>query len=1350
MSSALVAFPFDHVIITFPDVRVAEAAAAGPLRQWQATSAYATTTKFTATADPYGARVGSGGGTAAALLLAQRDSNQNADSTTNTSTTPHSLSETVLILHAGGAASRCPTQMCLGKAWTSLPTTAAVVASTTALMTTDTATTKNTATTDIQTPLHLWLQMCARLFQGIPQGTCIVIASDTLLQLDTAWHDDDENNDNDAFSVDWQAELATTSTVLGLAVPAPLPTAKNHGVFVVGAAAVATSKTKKMQILPCTQVLQKPSVEILKTFSFVVANEDSERDEPNNKDCAWIDTGVTIFSPLAAMVFRQLAEEHLRRCTATGLKLLYEQRQQHSASDKVPLTLSDFAAATALSVDLYTHILQALSLTKDSNGNSLQEEDKKKAYLKKYGSVLGSVETATAIWDCLSPSTLQVLAVPTGRFWHLGTTRELRDFLVQATRDDDNDDVLEQANTTTRQPQQQQQQWCRNFGKSLGLTRRVQAYTVLGALAPGPKHRNDQCNLTSDDDDCGAVDSTAVIYHSLLIELHKDRSTTTFNETVLRHQLNKGTSSIGSGTVVEYCCVEAMNENIMIGKNCLISGLRSPPCPQPPNQSGIHIPDSMIVQMVQLSSKSSSPPFVVVLALGMDDDIKKRDTVYGCPLDAFFRWAGLEDRDVWDEPQQPTSLWTAKIHPVICLNQNDTFASVFSWLQKVPFINAADSDGTLALGDDASFVKWKTCRRLSLSEIGDLSDAPGEFAYREDLKIKFRTFKVDFDKELQTMLHERQHTRHLDFQFLVDEYAANVYATIDSGKQAAVVREIIDTLHGLDKVFSAYINQRGGQDISARACMVMSGFLDDLASALPSSKLDTVDHQDRVSGCLSSILASLYNTEHMPDGGKEVEGALNDFTALTSLRDECVVQGQAKSILFFSNALDEVAGILTGKHVLAARGMSDALGTEQPIFDNWILATAPARVDLSGGWSDTPPICYEFGSLVTGMAVLIDGRKPLACRCRIVSGGTGILLRTESRNSETGELISAIETELADSVALQDYRDPTSDCALLKCTLVHLGLVPERSAGCMSEDFQSKINLFCRSKGHVRLELVATTLLPQGSGLGTSSILAGCILAAVGKCIGALRPSRAEYIKDIIDSVLNVEQYLTTGGGFQDQVNGLIGGIKAVASRANAHPMRLTIEQLAIDPECRRKLDNSFVLVFTGKTRLAKNLLKRVLQRWAKQTPEIVRTVTDLVKGAEICREAVISGDLDTLGDCLTKYWAQKKIMAGPSSGVEPEVVRDVISEFLTRRLIRAASLCGAGGGGFMVLLCADDISCSDLQYALTATNDTSAATADFTWHNCKLCDEGLVIKQLGTNVGNAADFDMSWLSTGT
>lgn len=34
-----------------------------------------------------------------------------------------------------------------------------------------------------------------------------------------------------------------------------------------------------------------------------------------------------------------------------------------------------------------------------------------------------------------------------------------------------------------------------------------------------------------------------------------------------------------------------------------------------------------------------------------------------------------------------------------------------------------------------------------------------------------------------------------------------------------------------------------------------------------------------------------------------------------------------------------------------------------------VLSYAPVRIDLAGGWSDTPPICYDLGGAVSSMHV---------------------------------------------------------------------------------------------------------------------------------------------------------------------------------------------------------------------------------------------------------------------------------------------------------------------------------------------------------------------------------------------
>lgn len=125
-------------------------------------------------------------------------------------------------------------------------------------------------------------------------------------------------------------------------------------------------------------------------------------------------------------------------------------------------------------------------------------------------------------------------------------------------------------------------------------------------------------------------------------------------------------------------------------------------------------------------------------------------------------------------------------------------------------------------------------------------------------------------------------------------------------------------------------------------------------------------------------------------------------------------------------------------------------------------------------------VCYEYGGCVTGAAVLVDDRMPLACRCRISTTEQGVYLRTESRDIHSGDLVSYDEVDVCSVRDLLDGQDPTSSCALLKCTLLQLGLLSPCDIPKKDEALQPIINFFCRSTKNVRMEIVATSLLPQG------------------------------------------------------------------------------------------------------------------------------------------------------------------------------------------------------------------------------------------------------------------------------
>ncbi|EED86683.1 predicted protein [Thalassiosira pseudonana CCMP1335] len=409
------------------------------------------------------------------------------------------------------------------------------------------------------------------------------------------------------------------------------------------------------------------------------------------------------------------------------------------------------------------------------------------------------------------------------------------------------------------------------------------------------------------------------------------------------------------------------------------------------------------------------------------------------------------------------------------------------------------------------------------------------------------------------------------------------------------------------------------------------------------------------------------------------------------------------------------------------------LTTTKPVtLGNVVVASAPARIDLSGGWSDTPPISFEHGGAVACLAVMVEGKRPLRAQCRMVKGTASILLRTESRRLGDEELESSSEVLVQTLADLADLRDPLAECSLLKCALVYLGLVKlDELYVDPSQSIQPYLHRFCQldaSDADIGLEIVSCSLLPTGSGMGSSSILGGCVLSAVARCIGN---SSFENREQLVHGVLMLEQLLTTGGGWQDQIGGLVGGLKLGTSEGNVFPLRTKVKSIKLSPSVIAELNQRLVLAFTGKPRLAKNILQNVLRRWALRGEDIVTTVKQLVSGASAAIASLEEGDLNGLGHCMSEYWRQKKIMAGEGSGAEPDFVKVVLEHLTSKGDIVGGTLCGAGGGGFLAMLAAEGKTAVDIKASIetTAIDEVNL----FSWHSCTVDNNGLIVNVINS-----------------
>ena len=102
------------------------------------------------------------------------------------------------------------------------------------------------------------------------------------------------------------------------------------------------------------------------------------------------------------------------------------------------------------------------------------------------------------------------------------------------------------------------------------------------------------------------------------------------------------------------------------------------------------------------------------------------------------------------------------------------------------------------------------------------------------------------------------------------------------------------------------------------------------------------------------------------------------------------------------------------------------------------------------------------------------------------------------------------------------------------------------------------------------------TNVPKGSGLGTSSILSAACVKAVFEFMGI------EYTeKDLYAHVLAMEQIMSTGGGWQDQVGGITPGLKYITSMPGID-QQLKVTHVDIPEFAKRELDDRFVLIYVN------------------------------------------------------------------------------------------------------------------------------------------------------------------------
>jgi galactokinase/mevalonate kinase-like predicted kinase len=326
--------------------------------------------------------------------------------------------------------------------------------------------------------------------------------------------------------------------------------------------------------------------------------------------------------------------------------------------------------------------------------------------------------------------------------------------------------------------------------------------------------------------------------------------------------------------------------------------------------------------------------------------------------------------------------------------------------------------------------------------------------------------------------------------------------------------------------------------------------------------------------------------------------------------------------------------------------------------DQIVWARAPVRIDIAGGWTDTPPYTLREGGEVVNVAVNLNDQPPIQVFCRPTEERR---VRINSIDLGTRETIEGFE-------GLEDYNNPSSPFALPKAALCLLGLTRDRSGQGSLQEALARIGC--------GLEISLLSAVPKGSGLGTSSVLGATILAALQRFFGLPLD-----ISELFRQVLQIEQMLTTGGGWQDQIGGIAGGVKYIVSRPGLRPDPVIYQ---LDPFLFQDPTRSavFTLFYTGITRLAKNILQEVVDRSNGMEPAYLFTLRNLKRLARRAREAVSLRDSEDLALVLKGSWEANKRIHESTTNDEVEALISRVAGLST-----GMKLLGAGGGGFALFM---------------------------------------------------------------
>lgn len=195
----------------------------------------------------------------------------------------------------------------------------------------------------------------------------------------------------------------------------------------------------------------------------------------------------------------------------------------------------------------------------------------------------------------------------------------------------------------------------------------------------------------------------------------------------------------------------------------------------------------------------------------------------------------------------------------------------------------------------------------------------------------------------------------------------------------------------------------------------------------------------------------------------------------------------------------------------------------------------------------------------------------------------------------------------------------------------------------------------------------------QGSGLGSSSAVTVGLLNAM-----YVYTRRMQTAETLAREACRIEiDILGKPIGIQDQYIAAYGGLRFLRFHTDGS---VTVEELDLDPNVKRRLNQNLMLFWTGIQRNASDILAEQKAQMDDHMPYL-REVKALALEA---RASLLAGEIDELGRILHRNWELKKQFA---SRITNPQIDDMYATALGAGAL-GGKIAGAGGGGFLLLYC--------------------------------------------------------------